>query len=141
MFQETRVVDQRLGAVQSAARDAGWRGLWAPAEETGGASAASCSSGACVLAPTDVMVTMPPDGDHVVFPHHAAAARVHWGVPGGLIVVSVHMVQGVGVAGPTSRSFGRGRSAWRRGTHAALTGTSGATGTPTARASTLATGQ
>eukprot|EP00959_Pyramimonas_sp_CCMP1952_P238422 4982150-Pyramimonas_sp.AAC.1 len=62
MVQETRVVDQRLGVVQSVVRDAGWHGLGAPAEETGGATAASCSSGACVLAPTDAMVTMPPDG-------------------------------------------------------------------------------
>jgi hypothetical protein len=71
MARETRVVDQWLGAVQSAARDAGWHGLWAPAEETGGASAASCSSGVCVLAPTNAMVTMPSDGDHVALPHHA----------------------------------------------------------------------
>eukprot|EP00959_Pyramimonas_sp_CCMP1952_P156964 3282309-Pyramimonas_sp.AAC.1 len=77
MVQETRVVDKRLGAVQSAASDARWHGLWAPAEETGGAPAASCSSGVCAPAPTNVRATMPPDGDHVVFPHHAVAARVH----------------------------------------------------------------
>ncbi|CAK0906075.1 unnamed protein product, partial [Prorocentrum cordatum] len=99
VVQETRVVDQRLGAVQSVARDAGWHGLWAPAEETGGASAASCSSGVCVLAPANAMVTMPPNGDHAVFPRHAVAAHVHWGVPGGLIVIGVRMVPGIRVAG------------------------------------------
>eukprot|EP00959_Pyramimonas_sp_CCMP1952_P135088 2826541-Pyramimonas_sp.AAC.1 len=84
--------------MQNRLADLGWHGAWTAGL---GTDAQCTGSGAAVLAPSFVSLTTAPGlADGTLVPGRAAAARVHWGIPQGLVCISLYCVDSVGYAGP-----------------------------------------
>ncbi|CAK0906391.1 unnamed protein product, partial [Prorocentrum cordatum] len=94
--QETHVDQEHLADKQHAMLDAGWKGLWAPAIRSD--SGAGTTGGVAVLVPSHITATAPPQCDsHILIPGRAVACHVRWGLPGGLVVISVYLKDGEGL--------------------------------------------
>eukprot|EP00959_Pyramimonas_sp_CCMP1952_P123854 2589370-Pyramimonas_sp.AAC.1 len=82
--------------VFSARFDYGCEGTWAPALASS-RSDAGTTGGAAALARTSITATAPPlTKSAVIIPGRMVGAHIHWGVKGGLVVLSLYMVDSVG---------------------------------------------
>eukprot|EP00959_Pyramimonas_sp_CCMP1952_P315995 6613716-Pyramimonas_sp.AAC.1 len=97
-MQGHRVQDaDKLASFQGEVADFGFSGTWAPAVPSG-TSEAGTSAGVAILARTSVTITEPPfTKDPVLYPGRLVAARVHWGARGGLVILSLYLVDSVGL--------------------------------------------
>ena len=100
--QEHKADEDRLADVQRRAADKGWSGVWSPAVVT---DKGGTSGGLAVLTRGRAMVTAPPcRSDPCIYPGRAMAARVHWGFPGGIVIITVYLVVGEGLS-PTNMAI------------------------------------
>ncbi|CAK0847681.1 unnamed protein product, partial [Prorocentrum cordatum] len=88
--QEHHVAPDDLADAQHRLLDAGWQGIWAAADPTGNGGT---QAGLAVLARPNVLITRGPclNGQTELAGGRALPAQVHWGVPGGVVLVSVHL--------------------------------------------------
>ena len=96
-IQEHHVAEDRLPDLQHRALDPGWHGVWSSAIKSGNQE--GTQAGLAILAKGDVLVTAPPGRST---PHmangRALAAHVHWGVPGGFILISTYLYVNEGLS-------------------------------------------
>ena len=97
LLQEHHVLDPtKLATVQSEMLDYGFSGVWAPASPSPSAPCGTVG-GVAILAKTSIVVTAPPLlKTPVLHKGRLAAAHVHWGVGGGLVMLSVYLVDSAG---------------------------------------------
>ncbi|CAK0827554.1 unnamed protein product, partial [Prorocentrum cordatum] len=87
----------KLASFQGEVADVGFSGIWAPAVPSG-TSEAGTPAGVAILARTSITITEPPfTKDPVLYPGRLVAAHVHWGARGGLVILSLYLVDSVGL--------------------------------------------
>ena len=103
--QEHRATGERLPDVQSRCRDAGYHGIWATAIPT---DAGDSSGGVAVLAKSNITISAPPGRpDPVMEEGRMVGGHFHYGVTGGIVMISVYLRTGEGMSAANLASVWR----------------------------------
>ena len=108
LVQEHHKTDAKLATFEAELADLGWRGAWTAAVPSPATSGSQ--GGTAVLARSDIAVTEVPGAPGgVLLRGRATAALVNWGLPQGLVCVSLYLRTGEGLSAANTAHRGPDR--------------------------------